>query len=80
MKFTKREIGTWASANNNIRIVLSGLIYSLNRELSNKLMHPASDDVDEKEALRVLNDNTAEGLIWVIENGDLVLREEKENE
>lgn len=86
--FTAKDVGCYADGtfgHQHCRTALSNLVHGLRRRtfgvridetLVASLIGGMPDDCwDEYEALNILNEHTAEGLVWTFENGDLLLTE-----
>jgi len=90
MKFTEKHRGCYADGGfgqEHIRTMLDTVLLSatgdeaLNPEIHKSLKGLMPDDAwDEIEALEILQDNTEEGLVWVMDSGDLLLIKEDDLE
>jgi hypothetical protein len=81
MLFTRSDVGCWvdgAFGEDHRRDKLSVLLESIGTpnalNLATELLEPAPDDYsDEDDALELLQENTEEGLIWMMEAGNILL-------
>ena len=85
--FTAQDLGCYADGclgHDHIRATLAYLLETLSRDLilcstsglllSDSLLREMPDDAsDEAEALELLNEDTVEGISWLLLDGDLVL-------
>lgn len=79
--FTGDDVGCWidgAFGEEHRRGKLSSMMFEIGEQaLSIELEGPMPDDAgDEMDALGKLQENTADGLTWVMDAGDLILTDE----
>lgn len=78
-RFTRKSLGCWgdgAFGHAHVRARLAELVREYDYSLAELLRQPMTDDASEEyDALDVLNEDTCEGLVWDLVDGDLVLTE-----
>ncbi len=76
--FTSKDRGCIADGtfgHEHVRNVLAVVVAKLNLPLADRLSANPSDSMEEEdEAIALLNEHTAEGLVWEFDDGNLVLR------
>ena len=82
--YTKEEEGCYGDGSlghSHVREKLAHLIFPFNAGLSDLLREDPSDDMSEEdEALEILGEHSAPGMVWEFHDGDLILRYDPEQD